>query len=66
MKEGPKILFIKKLFLTAMIILFLTGCKLDLSADLNVGDLHRAALSKQNGIASAGTIKFEVGSIANC
>ena len=66
MKEGPTMLSIRKLFLTALILLFLTGCKLDLSADLNVGDLHRAALSKQNGIASAGTIKFEVGSIANC
>ena len=48
-----------------MIILFLTGCKLDLSTDLNIGDLLRSALSKINGIASAGTIKFEVGSIAN-
>jgi hypothetical protein len=59
-------LFIRKLFFTLLILLFLAGCKLDLSAVLNVGDLHRAALSKQNGIASSGTIKFEVGSIANC
>jgi hypothetical protein len=66
MKERPTMLSIRELFLTALIVLSLTGCKLDLSADLNVGDLHRAALSKQNGIASAGTIKFEVGSIANC
>jgi len=66
MKEGPTMLSIRKLFLTAVIILFLAGCKLDLSADLNVGDLHRAALSKQSGIASDGTIKFEVGSISNC
>jgi hypothetical protein len=50
-----------------VIILFLVGCKLDLSSDLNVEDLHRCcALSKQNKIASTGTIKFEVGSIANC
>jgi hypothetical protein len=64
MKEG--LLSIRKLFLTALIFLFLTGCKLDISADLNVGDLHHVALSKQNGVASTGTIKFEVGSIANC
>ena len=64
MKEG--LLSIRKLFLTALIFLFLTGCKLDLSADLNIGDLHRAALSKESEIASAGTIKFEIGSIANC
>jgi hypothetical protein len=41
-------------------------CKLDLSSDLNVEDLHRFVLSKQNKIFSTGTIKFEVGSIANC
>ena len=66
MQDGPEIQFIIKLFLTGVIILFLTGCKLDLSTDLNIGDLLRSALSKINGIASAGTIKFEVGSIANC
>ena len=44
----------------------MTGCKLDLYTDLNIGDLLGSALSKKNGIASAGTIKFEVGSIANC
>lgn len=65
MQDGPEIQFIIKLFLTGVIILFLTGCKLDLSTDLNIGDLLRSALSKINGIASAGTIKFEVGSIAN-
>jgi hypothetical protein len=66
MKEGPTMFSIRKLIFAALILLFLTGCKLDLSADLSVGDLHRTALSKQNGITSAGTIKFEVGSIANC
>ncbi|MDC0946563.1 hypothetical protein OAS18_03495 [Nitrospinaceae bacterium] len=66
MQDGPEIQFIIKLFLTGVIILFLTGCKLDLSTDLNIGDLLRSALSKINGIASDGTIKFEVGSIANC
>ena len=66
MKEGPTLLSIRKLFLTAFIVLSLTGCKLDLSTDLSVGGLHRAALSKQNGITSAGTIKFEVGSLENC
>ena len=65
MQDGAEIQFIIKLFLTGVIILFLTGCKLDLSTDLNIGDLLRSALSKINGIASAGTIKFEVGSIAN-
>ena len=65
MQDGPEIQFIIKLFLTGVIILFLTGCKLDLSTDLNIGDLLRSALSKINGIASDGTIKFEVGSIAN-
>lgn len=59
-------LSIRKLFLIAVIIFLLSGCKLDLSADLNIGDLHRVALSKQNGIASDGTIKFEVGSVASC
>ena len=65
MQDGPEMQFIIKLFLTGVIILFLTGCKLDLSTDLNIGDLLRSALSKINGIASAGTIKFEVGSIVN-
>ena len=65
MQDGPEMQFIIKLFLTGVIILFLTGCKLDLSTDLNIGDLLRSALSKINGIASARTIKFEVGSIAN-
>ena len=65
MQDGPEIQFIIKLFLTGVIILFLTGCKLDLSTDLNIGDLLRSALSKINGIASAGTIKFEVNLIAN-
>ena len=59
-------LFIKKMFLTKVIILFLAWCKLDLSSDLNFEGLHRVALSKQNKIVSTATIKFEVGSIANC
>jgi hypothetical protein len=37
-----------------------------LSSDLNFEGLHRVALSKQNKIISTATIKFEVGSIANC
>ncbi len=59
-------LSVRKLFLISAMILLFTGCKLDLSSELNVGDLHRVALSKQNGIASSGTIKFEVGSLVNC
>ncbi len=59
-------LSVRKLFLISAMILLFTGCKLDLSSELNVGDLHRVALSKQNGISSAGTIKFEVGSLVNC
>jgi hypothetical protein len=52
--------------LTTVIILFFLEYKQDLSSDLNVEDLHRFVLSKQNKIASTGTIKFEVGLIANC
>ena len=49
-----------------MVILFLVESKIDLSSGLNVEDLYRFVLSKQNNIASTGTIKFEVGLIANC
>lgn len=59
-------LIIRKLFLATVVLLLLTGCKLDLSAELNIGDLHRVALSKEKDIASPGIIKFEVGSLANC
>jgi hypothetical protein len=48
--------FIINLFLTGVIMLFLTGCKLDLYTDLNIGDLLCSALSIKNGVASAGTI----------
>ena len=33
---------------------------------MNNGDLLRSAVSKKNGIVSAGTIKFEVDLIVNC
>ena len=55
-----------KQILFAVLFLFLTGCKLDFTANLNIGDLNRVALSKQEGLTSSGTIKFEVGSMANC
>ena len=37
-----------------------------MSTGLNNGDLLRSAVSKKNGIVSAGTIEFEVDLIANC
>ncbi len=55
-----------KQILVAAFFLLLTGCKLDFTANLNIGDLNLVALSKQENLSSSGTIKFEVGSIGNC
>ncbi len=56
----------KKQILVVALAFLLTGCKLDFNTNINIGDLNRVALSKQEGLASSGTIKFEVGSMANC
>ncbi|MEK9630124.1 MAG: hypothetical protein VW455_14025 [Nitrospinota bacterium] len=56
----------KKYFLVAAIFLLLSGCKLDFTANIDLGDLNSVALSQREGLSSSGTIKFEVGSMANC
>jgi hypothetical protein len=47
-------------------ILSLGACKLDLSSRVKLGDLNRVALSQEQGVVSKGTIKLEVGSVAQC
>lgn len=60
-------MFITKHQIAVIALVFLmAGCKLDFTANLSIGDLNRVALSKQEGLVSSGTIKFEVGSMANC
>ena len=59
MEEGPKMQFIIKLLLTGVMILFLTGCKLDLSNDLNIGDLLRSALSKKMELPQLGLLNLK-------
>lgn len=56
----------RKQIVVVTILLFLMGCKLDFSTNINIGDLNQVALSKKHDVVSAGTIKFEVGSMANC
>lgn len=52
--------------MVAGLILLLTGCKLDLTADVNIGDLNSVALTQKEGATASGTIKFEVGALAQC
>ena len=59
MQDGPEIQFIIKLFLTGVIILFLTGCKLDLSTDLNIGYLLRSPLSKTMELPQLGLLNLK-------
>jgi hypothetical protein len=59
MEEGPKMQFIIKLLLTRVMILFLTGCKLGLSNDLNIGDLLRSALSKKMELPQLGLLNLK-------
>ena len=59
MQDGPEIQFIIKLFLTGVIILFLTGCKIDLPTDLNIGDLLRSALSKKMELPQLGLLNLK-------
>lgn len=47
-------------------VLALSGCKLDLSSKINIGDLSRVALSQESGHTGQGTIKLEVGSLEHC
>jgi hypothetical protein len=47
-------------------ILSLSACKLDLSSNINIGDLNRVALSQEAGVTTKGTLKLEVGSVVQC
>ncbi len=44
----------------------LSACKLDLSSKITIGDINRVALSHEKGVTAFGTIKLEVGSVAQC
>lgn len=45
---------------------FLSACKLDLSSKITIGGINRVALSQEEGVTARGTIKLEVGSVAQC
>ena len=47
-------------------VLSLSACKLDLSSNINIGDLNRVALSQEVGVTTKGTLKLEVGSVVQC
>lgn len=53
-------------FFSALCILCLQACKLDLSSRINIGDLNRVALSQEGGVTGMGTLKLEVGSVIQC
>jgi hypothetical protein len=57
---------IRYIFFTALCILSLSACKLDLSSKIDIGDLSRVALSQEGGVTGVGTIKLEVGSVSQC
>ncbi len=54
------------LFCALFWVLSLSACKLDLSSKVNIGDLNRVALIKDEGVTGLGTIKLEVGSVVQC
>ena len=54
------------LVFSLLLILSLSACKLDLSSNINIGDLNRVALSQEGGVTGGGTIKLEVGSMDHC
>jgi hypothetical protein len=54
------------LIFTALWVLSLSACKLDLSSKINLGDVNRVALSQEGGVAGTGILKLEVGSVIQC